>query len=338
MVRVNWRWDRRKRLQKTSIYSLRNQAKILIFLAINGTCAWLESGPIENTRKLENQTAAIPPVRACVEGGRKTQVKIFDSHCHLDDPGYDNDMDRVLLRMHEAEVHRALIVGITEASAQKAVALAEAHEEFFASVGIHPHDAQSCNDRTMETLENLAKSPSVCAWGEIGLDFNRMYSPVPDQERWFVRQMERAQDLGLPVIFHERDTQGRFLQLLKAHSGPDRRGVVHCFSGTRDEMVEILDLGYHIGITGILTIKSRGATLRELAREIPADRLLIETDAPYLTPTPERNKNRRNEPAFVRSVLFKLAEVRGEDPEALADTLWQNTCRLFGIDPDMTVT
>ncbi|MBI9086023.1 MAG: TatD family hydrolase [Desulfobacterales bacterium] len=265
-------------------------------------------------------------------------MKIFDSHCHLDDPSYADDMDRVLLRMHEAEVRRAIIVGITEASAQRAVVLAEAHEEFFASVGIHPHDAQSCSEKALESLETLAQSPRVCAWGEIGLDFNRMHSPRPAQERWFVRQMELGRALGLPMIFHERDTNGRFLELLRAHGGPSRRGVVHCFSGTRDEMMEILALGYHIGITGILTIKSRGATLRELTREIPADRLLIETDAPYLTPTPERNKHRRNEPAFVRSVLVKLAEVRGDDPEALADTLWHNTCALFGIDPDITPT
>lgn len=259
-------------------------------------------------------------------------MKLFDSHCHLDDPGYAEDMATVRSRMRQADVHRAMIVGITEKSAARAVFLAEAHSEFFASVGIHPHDARSCSETVLDALCRLARSPRVRAWGEIGLDFNRMYSPRPDQEKWFIRQLERARDLDLPLIFHERDTEGRFLELLERHAGAGRRGVVHCFSGSRDEMHRILDLGYHIGITGILTIQSRGAKLREMVPEIPADRILIETDAPYLTPTPERNKHRRNEPAFVRSVLFKLAEVRGEDPEVLADTLWHNTCRLFDID------
>ena len=264
----------------------------------------------------------------------KNTINVFDSHCHLDDPAYARDTDLVLERMARAGVRRAMVVGITAISARKAVALAEAHGELFASVGIHPHDAQECSEAVLESLRQLARNPRVRAWGEMGLDFNRMHSPRPDQEKWFIRQMETARDLDLPMIFHERDTQGRFLELLRAHGGPSPRGVVHCFSGTREEMVRILDLGYHIGITGILTIQSRGAKLREMVREVPAERLLIETDAPYLTPTPERNKHRRNEPAFVKTVLFKLAEVRGEDPAALADTLWQNTCSLFGIDPD----
>jgi TatD DNase family protein len=262
-------------------------------------------------------------------------MKIFDSHCHLDDRSYDGKIEPILERMHAVAVRRAMTVGIDEATSKTAVALAEGHAEIYASVGVHPHDAQSCDETVLQTLRGLTRSPRVRAWGEIGLDFNRMYSPRPDQERWFIAQMETARDLELPVIFHERDTEGRFLELLRTHGGPHRRGVVHCFSGTRDEMMEILDLGYHIGITGILTIKSRGATLRELVTEIPANRLLIETDAPYLTPTPQRNKHRRNEPTFVRTVLERLAEVRGEDLQALADTLWHNTCALFDIDPQI---
>jgi len=159
-----------------------------------------------------------------------------------------------------------------------------------------------------------------------------MYSPRHDQEKWFGRQLEIAGQRNLPMIFHERDSNGRFLEMLQINCGPVVNGVVHCFSGTREELRNYLDLGLHIGITGIITMKSRGAQLREMVPEIPADRLLVETDAPYLTPSPERNRHRRNEPAFVKSVLLKLAEVRQENPAELAQKVWENTCRLYNIE------
>jgi len=159
-----------------------------------------------------------------------------------------------------------------------------------------------------------------------------MYSPRQDQEKWFEKQLEIAYELDLPLIFHERDSNGRFLEILKNHKSNAMKGVVHCFSGNQNELDQYLALGLHIGITGIITMKSRGAQLREMATGIPADRLLIETDAPYLTPSPEQNRHRRNEPAFVKSVLLKLAEVRGEDPAELAQIVWENTCRLYGLE------
>ena len=145
--------------------------------------------------------------------------------------------------------------------------------------------------------------------------------------------MEYADNLGLPLIFHERDSNGRFYDILTRYAPKQRRGVVHCFSGSKEEMFKYLDLGYHIGITGILTIQQRGSYLREIAPLIPDDRILIETDAPYLTPKPEKNKYRRNEPAFVRSVLTTLAQVRHTDAQSLSRQIWQNTCTLYGI-PD----
>ncbi len=254
-----------------------------------------------------------------------------DSHCHLDQKVYDKDRDAVLTRFREAGGRALMIAGIDLESSRTAIRLADAHAEIFASVGVHPHDAAQCDQDTLADLKALAKHPKVKAWGEIGLDFNRMYSPLEIQERLFLQQLEAADALKLPVIFHERDTNGRFLELLSAHPNPSRRAVVHCFSGNRKELEAYLSLGFFIGITGILTIASRGADLRELVIDVPADRLLIETDAPYLTPAPEKNKIRRNEPAFVRSVLLKLAVVRHEDPDALSKILWNNTCRLFDI-------
>ena len=259
-------------------------------------------------------------------------MKLFDSHCHLDDRTFKKDFDNVLQRAAEAGVKAVMIVGIDPDSSKKAVAMAKSKEGFYASTGVHPHDAKSCSEKIIKDLVELADDPNVRAWGEIGLDFNRMYSPKAIQEKWFIRQLETADSLELPVIFHERDSNGRLLEILKSYSNHKRRGVVHCFSGSRDELVEYLDMGLYIGITGILTIKKRGAYLRDIVKDIPVERLLIETDAPYLTPAPEKNRTRRNEPAFVRSVLLKLAETRKDDPEELAEKVWNNTCRLYGVD------
>jgi TatD DNase family protein len=227
-----------------------------------------------------------------------------------------------------------MVVGIDLERSTRAIEIARAHEGIFASVGLHPHDAKNCSAAVLEDLRDLATDPRVKAWGETGLDFNRMFSPQKIQERCFASQLEIGGQLGLPMIFHERDSRGRFLEILKSHWGPQSRGVVHCFSGTQFDLDAYLDMGLYIGITGILTIQSRGEELRRMARRIPADRLLVETDAPYLTPTPERNKHRRNEPAFVRTVLLKLADIRQEPPEAIAGITWKNACRLFGIQEE----
>jgi TatD DNase family protein len=259
-------------------------------------------------------------------------MNIFDSHCHLDDKAYRKDIDRVIERARLNGVLRVMTVGVNQETASRAVSLAESNPDLYAAVGFHPHDAKQCNSVALKFLIKLAESPKVRAWGEIGLDYNRMYSPCKDQEKWFIRQLEIAAELGLPMIFHERDSNGRFLDILKTHLRNKQTGVIHCFSGSSKELQQYLEMGLYIGITGILTLKGRGAELRQMVTRIPPDRLLVETDAPYLTPAPQKNRSRRNEPAFVKSVLLKLAEVRREDPEHLAQIIWQNTNRLYGID------
>jgi TatD DNase family protein len=258
-------------------------------------------------------------------------MNIFDSHCHLDDKSYSRDLDAVLERARKAGVMRMMTIGVNGQTSGQAVSLADSYEGVYASVGVHPHDVKNCSDSVLHYLAGLAESHQVHAWGEIGLDFNRMYSPRKDQEKWFERQLEIGGRLGLPLIFHERDSNGRFLEIIKSRGLAEMNGVVHCFSGNRQELDQYLDLGLHIGITGIITMKSRGAQLRELAPIIPAERLLVETDAPYLVPAPEKNHSRRNEPAFVKSVLLKLADVRKDDPDQLARIVWQNTCQLYGL-------
>ena len=258
-------------------------------------------------------------------------MDLFDSHCHLDDPVYEPDLKAVFERARSAGVRRQMTVGTTLETSRRALALARGREGVYASVGVHPHDAAACTDETIDALIALAADPLVRAWGETGLDFNRMYSPRDLQERWFVRQLEAAAEAELPMIFHERDSEGRFLELLAACPPPPGAAVVHCFSGSRGEMRRYLDRGYYIGITGIVTLKERGEPLRRLVPQIPRERIVVETDAPYLTPEPQRRRIRRNEPAFVGSVLQRVAEVRGDDPEALAHAVLANTCRLYRI-------
>ena len=259
-------------------------------------------------------------------------MKLFDSHCHLDDKTYARDLDKVIKRAHSSGVIRLMTIGVTGKTSARAVELAASHPEIYASVGVHPHDAGNCRNSVIDDLIKLAKHPKVRAWGEIGLDFNRMYSPREDQEKWFRKQLDIALKLDLPMIFHERDSNGRFLEMLKKHAVHNFKGVVHCFSGDQNELEQYLDLGLYIGITGILTIKGRGTRLRKLAALIPPDRLVVETDAPYLVPAPQKNQHRRNEPAFVKSVLLKLAEVRKEEPERLAAIIWNNTCKLYELE------
>mgnify|MGYP002635243780 CR=1 FL=1 len=272
---------------------------------------------------------------------------LFDSHCHIDDKVYANDILDVIDRAWQEEVRGLMIVGVDIQTCLKAIKLAQdnatqdkanpaaqGYPIIITSVGIHPHDAGNCSRETLETLKNLAKTHTcVKAWGETGLDFNRMFSPQRDQETCFSSQLNLAQEVDLPLIFHERDSNGRFYEILKSEGPPSRKGVVHCFSGTKKEMFNYLDLGYHIGITGILTIQKRGEYLREIAPLIPEDRLLIETDAPYLTPAPQKNKFRRNEPAFVKSVLVTLAQIKGIDPDKLSQTIFDNTLKFYNLEP-----
>ncbi len=256
---------------------------------------------------------------------------LVDSHCHLDDAAFDADRQAVIGRARDAGVGAIVTVGTDAASSRRAAAIAAATPGVFAAVGIHPHEARHASEAALEELKRLARHPRVRAWGEIGLDFHYSHSPPGAQEKWLERQLEAAAALGLPVIFHERSSAGRFLELVAA-APPPAGAVVHCFSGTAAELERYLELGFLIGITGILTLPGRGAALRGLVRRIPRERLLVETDAPWLTPDPERKIRRRNEPAFVRTVLLRLAAETGEDPAALARQVTENAARLFGLD------
>ena len=224
-----------------------------------------------------------------------------------------------------------MVVGIDGPSSYRAVALARSNAGIYAAVGVHPHLSKDCSRAVLQSLDRLAGHSRVLAWGEIGLDFNRMYSPVDLQEKWLLRQLEMADNRDLPIILHERDSGGRLMEMLAVHQRAGRQAVVHCFSGDRLELDAYVKMGFHIGITGIVTLAQRGRQLRRLVAHIPDERLLMETDAPYLTPAPQKNRLRRNEPALVVAVLLKLAHLKQQDPRELAALVWQNSCRFFKI-------
>ncbi|MBW1650862.1 MAG: TatD family hydrolase [Deltaproteobacteria bacterium] len=262
-------------------------------------------------------------------------MKIFDTHCHLDDSSYKKDLEGTIKRAYQNDVCGFMSVGTDKKTSAIAIEIANSMENCYASVGFHPHYAKECADEEIEFLKELVrKNKKVKAWGEIGLDFNRMYSPQKDQEEMFVKQLEAAFSLELPVIFHERDSNGRFYEVLKANINESKsvKGVVHCFSGDKRELEKYLDLGLYIGITGIITVKSRGAKLRSLASFIPKDRIVIETDAPYLTPAPYKNKVKRNEPAFVKAVFLTLSRLFEIEEEEFSKILWENSLKLFSIE------
>lgn len=257
-----------------------------------------------------------------------------DSHAHIDGPEFDADREEVIQRALDAGVSAILNVGTGDphsGALERAVALGEKHPRVQTAIGIHPHDARLYDERAEEKiLALIEKSPRVIAWGEIGLDFHYDNSPRDVQVEVFQRQLRMARDAGLPVIIHTRDAEDETVEILKTEwDGSKLPGIMHCFSGTSQLARRALELGLLISFSGIVTFK-KAEELRSIARDVPSDRLLIETDCPYLTPVPYRGK--RNEPAYVIEVGRCLAELRGVDIEEIGRITTANFCRVFGLD------
>jgi TatD DNase family protein len=258
---------------------------------------------------------------------------LIDSHCHLDMDDFAADRGDVLTRAAAAGVSIMVTIGAggpLEAN-DRAVALAAAHAPVYATVGIHPHEASLVTDAVLSTIEALARRPKVVAIGETGLDYYYDNSPRPQQRAAFARFIQLARALGLPVVVHLRNADADALEIMRAEGARDAGGVIHCFSGDAASARAFLDLGFAISFSGIVTFKN-AAPLREAARVVPADRLLVETDAPFLAPVPCRG--RRNEPALVRHTAAALAEVRSEPPETIAERTRTNTRQLFRLPPE----
>ena len=275
-----------------------------------------------------------------------------DSHCHVDGAEFDADREEVIKRAEENGVKMMLVIGTGEPHSgnfERAVFLAEKHENIFAAVGVHPHDAKTFDSAAESQLINLAKSSrKVIAWGEIGLDFYYEHSPKDVQEEVFRKQIRIAGELNLPIIIHSREADNETVEILTEECGGKtengkrkteneaegevnnkfRGGVMHCFGGTAEMAKSLMDIGFLISFAGNVTFK-KAANLRDAARVVPLDKLLIETDCPYLAPMPFRGK--RNEPMFVVETAKFLADFYGVELEELANQTTQNFLDFFRI-------
>lgn len=257
---------------------------------------------------------------------------IVDSHCHLDDSSFDEDRDQVIAAAREAGVGLVLTIGTGDGPPKFdcAIRLAERYPAVYATVGVHPHDAVKAEAGTLDELERLADHPKVLAVGEIGLDYHYDHSPRDVQRRVFTEQMEMARQLQMPIVIHTREAWDDTMSLIEHHwKSSGLGGIMHCFSGTAHQARQALDSGFHISFAGVVTFK-RADELREAAAIVPLDRLLVETDAPFLTPEPYR-KIRRNEPRFVIETAKRLAELRGAEFAVIAEATTRNYLRLFHL-------
>jgi TatD DNase family protein len=243
-------------------------------------------------------------------------MNLIDIGANLSHDSFDADRDAVLQRAHAAGVATIVVTGASREHSPKALALAQAHPgTLFATAGVHPHHAVEYTDECDAEMRELHTHPQVVAVGECGLDFFRDFSPRPAQRRAFERQLQLGVDTGKPLFLHQRDAHDDFMAMMKNFDGRLGPAVVHCFTGTRAELFDYLDQDWHIGITGWLCDERRGLHLRELVKHIPANRLMIETDAPYLLPRTVKPSpsHRRNEPMYLAHIVEELARDRSEE-------------------------
>jgi TatD DNase family protein len=264
------------------------------------------------------------------------KISLIDIGSNLTHDSFAADRDAVMARALEAGVRYQIVTGADIASSRQAAELAAAHPALLSSTaGVHPHHAQTFDAACREELSALLHGPRVVAVGECGLDYFRNLSPPDSQRAAFVAQLELAASARKPVFLHQRDAHGDFTAILKDFRGSLAGGVAHCFTGGRSELDDYLALDLHIGVTGWVSDERRGQLLREAVPHIPADRLMLETDAPYLLPRDlvPHPKSRRNEPCFLPHIARAVAHLRGESPESVAESTSRNATLFFGISP-----
>jgi TatD DNase family protein len=252
---------------------------------------------------------------------------IWDTHAHLNDTGYTKDLEEVILRMKSVGISRVTNVGFDLVSSERSVKLAQEYDFIYAAVGIHPHDAEGVTDETWERLLFLAKQPKVLAWGEIGLDYYRDLSPRPIQKEVFIQQIELANKTGLPIVIHNRDAHQDVLEIVRTYPA-QYGGVCHCYSGSWETAEMFLKQGFYLSFAGPITFKNARQAL-EVVRQTPMDRILAETDSPYLSPEPHRGK--RNEPSYVLEVIKKIAEIKHLSVEDTAMQTMHNAETVFNF-------
>ncbi len=268
-------------------------------------------------------------------------MDLIDIGANLGHESFDHDLDAVLARARAAGVNRLVVTGASREGSPRALELARAHPGLlFATAGVHPHHATELTAEGEAEIRTLLRAPEVVAVGECGLDYHRDFSPRPAQRRAFERQLELAVECGKPLFLHQRDAHADFVAILRQFEGRIGPAVVHCFTGTRAECFECLDHDWHIGITGWLCDERRGAHLREFVKDIPAARLMVETDAPYLLPRTLKPlpKDRRNEPAFLPHIVEELARDRGEDVAVTAASTTATASAFFRLPGAVTAS
>ena len=251
---------------------------------------------------------------------------LIDSHAHLEMEQFDNDRKEVIERACPAGVEHIRTVGTNPAFGEKAISIAKQYKNIFVSLGIHPHEAATADDKSLAQMADFARQPEVVAYGEIGLDFFRNLSPREKQIEVFSRQLEIARDLSLPVVIHDRDAHEQVLQLVR--SSGVQRGVFHCFSGDYALAQKCLDLGFYLSIPGTVTF-DKAVKISDVVKKVPLEFLLLETDCPFLTPVPYRG--RRNEPSFIIHMAKKVAQIKSLRWEDVADTTTRNALNLFRL-------
>ena len=255
---------------------------------------------------------------------------LIDSHAHLDMKDFDKDRKQVIERATQGGVGQIITIGIDLASSLKALELADQYDFIFSTVGYHPHNADEVNLEELKELEGWVSEPNIVAWGEIGLDYYRRYSTPEKQLEVFKLQLEMADQYGLPVIIHDREAHQEVFEILNKKGKKKDQGVIHCFSGDYDLAMAFIEMGYYISIPGTVTYK-KALQVQEVAAKIPMEYLLIETDAPFLSPVPVRGK--RNEPLYVTHTAQKIAQLRGMDFGEVARQTSENARRLFALPP-----
>ena len=253
---------------------------------------------------------------------------LIDSHCHLDMKDFNKDRGEVIGRARKEGIVHMISIGIDVKSSESALALARQYSFISATVGCHPHDADACGTRDLETLSRMAAEPEVVAWGEIGLDYYRNYSKKENQRKIFEAQLDMARAAELPVIIHDRDAHHEVYATLEKMGKGERKGVIHCFSGDMDLAEAFIALGYYISIPGTVTYK-KAVQIKEVAAKIPLGRMLVETDAPFLAPVPRRG--RRNEPSLVTHTAREIARLRDIPFETVSEQTTRNARKIFGL-------
>lgn len=250
---------------------------------------------------------------------------LFDTHAHLDDARFDGDRDSLIPLLPALGVSNVVNVGANMASSQKSIDLADQYDFIYAAVGVHPHDSKNMTDDDLIQLAKWVRHKKVVAIGEIGLDYYYNHSPKEEQQHWFRKQLQLAQSLDFPVIIHDRDAHGDCLNILSEFSVT---GIFHCYSGSVEMAREVLNMGFYLSFGGPLTYKNARKTV-EAAEYAPLDRILIETDCPYLSPDGHRGE--RNNPAFMRVTAQKLADIKGVSLEEIAEITANNAKRVYRI-------